>query len=242
MRPPSLRETCAGCVSGRAPFALSRREFLIGLLVVLRENPAGFRHQTVVAIHGVFDQGDARRVHSIEEHATGRQTRCRMTLFRGGLIDRQRLVRTFEGLDQLRALEQFVGSGSLDGGQPIERGSSIEILHAMLMPGFAVPRDPSIIEPAGEFLELRTEDFLTCRASGRRRHPYRLFEAGKTLAQRRMRVLGLCIAGKELIQHVGRGHACVPRQHLRVRAGGLGGCLMADLNRRPVRVIRESRA
>ena len=75
-------------MSTGAPFALSSREFLMGLLVVLRKNPACFRHQTVVAIHGVLDKNDALRVHSIEEYATGRQTRCRVTLFRGTLIGR----------------------------------------------------------------------------------------------------------------------------------------------------------
>jgi hypothetical protein len=52
----------------------------------------------------------------------------------------------------------------------------------MLSPGFAVPRNPFLIELAGEFLELYTEDFLTCRTNSRRRHPYRLSEATKTLA------------------------------------------------------------
>ena len=47
-----LRETCAGCLPRGAPFAFSSREFLIGLSVVLRENPAGVGHQAVIAVHG----------------------------------------------------------------------------------------------------------------------------------------------------------------------------------------------
>ncbi len=71
-----------GLFAGGAPLALSSREFLIGLSVVLREDPAGVGHQAVVAIHGSFEQRDARRVHPIQEQAAGRQARRRMLLFR----------------------------------------------------------------------------------------------------------------------------------------------------------------
>ncbi len=56
-----------------------------------------------------------------------------------------------------------------------------------------------------------------------------------------MCVAGLGVVGKELVEHFGRGDACVPRQHLRVRPRGLGLRFIADVDRRPMRAILESR-
>jgi hypothetical protein len=75
-----------------SPLTLSRGQFLVRFCVVRGKHVTGFWHEPLVAIHCGFDECHAGGVHSIEKQATGRQTRCGVALFRGGLIDRQRLV------------------------------------------------------------------------------------------------------------------------------------------------------
>src|SRR5262245_42920903 len=109
------------------------------------------------------------------------------------------------------------------------------------MPGVAMPRNPSLIEPFGKSLELGTTQFFASRVSTGWRQPHRLFEPGHSFAQRRMCVARFGVAGKELIEHFGRGRPGVPRQHLRVWPWRLGVRFMTDVDRRPMRAILESR-
>ena len=83
-----LGQVRASGVPDGSPLALSRGEFLVGFRVVNGKNPARLRHESLVAIHRGFEECNAGGVHSVEKHATGRQARRGVTLFRGGLIDR----------------------------------------------------------------------------------------------------------------------------------------------------------
>jgi hypothetical protein len=81
-----------GGVPADSPLALSCSQFLVGFSVVDRKNPTGLWQQVRVAIYRGLDERNPGGIDSTEKHAAGRQARRGVALFRGGLIDRQRLV------------------------------------------------------------------------------------------------------------------------------------------------------